>query len=462
MMHEFSWAESDYDKLAHGIVAGHIIECGAQATGGNFTDWKKINSFKNVGFPVVECSEDGSFVVTKANGSGGLVSLQTVREQLLYEMGEPESYITPDVIANFASIQLSSDGADRVRVTGVTGRPPTDLLKLSISYADGYKSSGTLIISGPDALEKAQCFAEIFWEKLADELSLAGLSPLSHTRTEFIGDNATHGSLAPKVRANEILLRLAARDSCQEGLKLFRKILPSLILSGPSGVAVTGGAPVISDIVSYWPALLNQVHAPSAFRVLECTDWANEKPHLKEISCQKNIHWSVTGGVASSQPPDSICESVSESNLRANFDSSLGVQPIQNSKINVQKLLRVPLIQIAHARSGDKGDTANIGLVGRSYAAYVFLKKTVTAALVKEAFGKMCLGTVRRYSVDNLWALNFLLEKSLDGGGTMSLHLDAQGKTMSQALLRYMLDIPEDLLQSIAASDAATFGELVP
>lgn len=437
MIHEFGWSASDYDKLAHGIVAGHIIECGAQATGGNFTDWKKIKSFEDVGFPILECAADGSFVVTKHPGSGGLVSLQTVREQLLYEMGHPQSYITPDVIADFSTIELSSDGADRVRVAGVRGRPPTDLLKVSVAYADGYKASGTLIVCGPDARAKAEVFSRIMWQKLSAELARAGLPQCKKTMTEFIGDDATHRSLAPAFPAKEILLRFGALADEKASLQLFRKLLPSLILSGPAGVAVTGGAPVISDVVSYWPALVPQEVALPRVWVAEVT---RSKSEATVIQQTPPLPWPVTRGTAevSAEPLDS-------------FTTAAGA---------AGGMKRMPLWSIAHARSGDKGDTANIGLIGRSSECYAWLREHVSAEMVKSWFTGICQGKVHRHAVPNLWALNFLLEESLDGGGTMSLCIDAQGKTLSQALLRCELEIPVALLLTITNENSAPDSEI--
>lgn len=438
MIHEFGWSAADYDKLAHGIVAGHIIECGAQATGGNFTDWRKVQSFEDIGFPILECAADGSFVVTKHPGSGGLVSVQTVREQLLYEMGHPQSYITPDVIADFSTIELAADGADRVKVSGVKGRPPTDLLKVSVAYADGYKANGTLIISGPDARAKAEVFSRIMWQKLSSELAKAGLPACRKTMTEYIGDDSTHRGLSPHQPAKEVLVRFGALAHDKASLQIFRKILPSLILSGPSGVAVTGGAPVISDVVSYWPALVPQEVALAKVWVGEVKV---QNPAVAQVSQSAELAWPRTGGTAdvSVQPND----------------------PFGWSKLAKEPTKRMPLWMIAHARSGDKGDTANIGLIGRSPECYAWLRDHVNAELVKKWFSTICLGAVSRYAVPNLWALNFLLEESLDGGGTMSLCIDAQGKTLSQALLRCELDIPLSLLATIDAVYKAPETELI-
>ena len=437
LIHEFGWAPDAYDLLASGIVAGHIIECGAQATGGNFTDWRKVPTFVDLGFPVVEARRDGTFTVTKQPGSGGLVSCATVREQLLYEMGHPQSYLTPDVIADFATIQLEADGPDRVRVFAVRGRPPTDLLKVSIAYADGFKASGALIISGPDARDKAEVFARVFWERCAAELQRAGLGTLERTCTEFVGDDATHRSLTPPGRAAEILLRLSAASQSRDRLDLFRKLLPSMILSGPSGVAVTGGAPAHSEVVSYWPALMPQAWALPSVRVLE----ERGTGRLEEGLVIRDLAWPVTYGtpVPPAAAPDPWPE-VSEAGAT----------------------VRVPLMALAHARSGDKGDTANIGLIGRSGPCYAWLRDHVSAGDVQGWFRSHCRGSVTRHPVPHLWALNFLLEETLGGGGTMSLFLDAQGKTLAQALLRCEVEVPEALLATIAPEEQPCTGELHP
>lgn len=435
LMHEFEWGPADYDLLAAGIIAGHILECGAQATGGNFTDWRKVPSFVDIGYPIAECRPDGVFTVTKHPGSGGLVSCATVREQLLYEMGEPRSYLTPDVVADFASVRLDPDGPDRVRVSGIEGRPPTDRLKVSIAYADGYKVSGALIICGPDARAKADLFARVFWERLGSELALAGLPALEHTSTERVGDDATHRSLTPAHQPSEILLRVSARAPGRDSLEVFRKLLPAMILSGPAGVAVTGGAPVISDVVGYWPALLPRELAPATVRALETGD--GPEP-LRQVGTAGPLPWPATPGPAPA--PD--------------FPDPWPPCPDQGPTVTV------PLLRIAHARSGDKGDTANIGLIGRSGPCYAWLRDHLTAERVRTWFQDHCKGQVLRHPVPRLWALNFLLEETLDGGGTLSLYLDAQGKTLAQALLRCPVEVPEALLGTIAPDDQPCPGEL--
>jgi hypothetical protein len=440
LIHEFSWEPSDYDRLAQGIVASHLVECGAQATGGNFTDWEKVEDYVDVGFPILEFEEDGSFVLTKHPGSGGLVSLQTIREQFLYEMGEPQVYITPDAIADFTTMKIEEAGENRVRVTGATGSKPTDLLKVSVAVEDGFKSSGTLIISGPDAREKAEVFADVLWKRLSSELEREGLAEIEASHTEYIGDDATHRGLTPDGTRTEILLRLAARDHDRGKLEIFRKLLPGLILSGPAGVAVTGGAPAISEVVRYWPSLIPQEAAPASLEV-----WVQEKKDgaPRTTRSRRELPWPRTGGTARAERP-----------LEDPFETTLlaGLSP--------SPLEEVPLLAIAHARSGDKGDTANIGLIGRSPACYVWLRENVSAERVAAWFEGIAFGPVHRYLVPNLWALNFLLEGSLGGGGTVSLHTDAQGKTYGQALLRCRVSVPRALLDTIAREDRAFSREL--
>jgi len=428
LMHGFGWGPGDWDQLASGIVAGHVIECGAQATGGNFTDWKKVPSFVDIGYPIVECEPGGAFTVTKHPGTGGLVTCQTVREQLLYEMGHPRSYLTPDVVADFSTADLVDDGPDRVRVEGVQGRPPTNLLKVSIAYSDGWKSQGSLIVCGPDAKAKAEVFAAAFWARCQAELA----EPLEHTLTEYVGDDATHRTLTPRHRSPEILLRLSARSARAADLQGFRKLLPAMILSGPCGVAVTGGAPPLSEVVSYWPALVPRDLVLPEVRLLE--DGAPDRS-------SGPLPWPVTGEEATRplEAPDPWT-----------------VAPGSGPRV------KVPLVRIAHARSGDKGDTANIGLIGRSGPCYAWLRDHITESQIKAWFRSHCLGKVERHAVPRLWALNFLLEEALGGGGTVSLRLDAQGKTLACALMRCEVEVPVALLATIAPDHRPCHGDLVP
>ncbi|MBU3741320.1 MAG: DUF1446 domain-containing protein [Candidatus Kapabacteria bacterium] len=255
MIHEFGWAMDDWDKLAAGTVAGHINECGAQASGGNFLgDWRNVPDLTDVGFPIIEAFPDGTFVVTKHEGTGGMVTRETVSEQLLYEIGDPTDYITPDCVADFTSICLEDLGNDRVRVYGVKGRPATPFFKVSASYLDGFVAFSTLTYSAPEALQKAQAADRI----LRGRLERLGLH-FDEIRTEFVGMNACHGALAGAIEPNEVMMRVGVRGHDRKAIERFGKEIAPLILTGPPSVTgFSGGRPKPSDVVAYFPALLDK------------------------------------------------------------------------------------------------------------------------------------------------------------------------------------------------------------
>jgi len=254
MVHEFGWKPDQFDLLAAGTIAGHIVECGSQCTGGNcIADWQSIPDFANIGYPIIEAEADGSFVITKHAGTGGRVSLETVKEQLLYELGDPKNYITPDCIADFTTVHLAEDGPDRVRVSGIRGRPATPFLKISISYLYGFKSTGTIVYSWPDALEKA---------KAADGIVRARLAALGlefeEICTEFFGANACHGPAAPAIsQPAEVMLRIGVRGKDKKAVDRFTRELIPLVLNGPpTGTGYGDGRPAVREVVAYWPALI--------------------------------------------------------------------------------------------------------------------------------------------------------------------------------------------------------------
>jgi Acyclic terpene utilisation family protein AtuA len=253
LIHEFKWTAEDWDRLAAGTIAGHILECGAQATGGNFTRWWEVPELWNVGYPIAECSEDGTFVITKQAGTGGMVTVDTVSEQLVYEMGDPGNYITPDVVADFTSIRLEQAGPDRVRVSGVLGKPRTPFLKVSGAYLKGYKATGQLTLSGPRALEKARLCADIVWKRL----KAAGCE-FEHTDAEYLGASTVHeGIAAAPADPAEIVLRLSVKDPDRDKVERFGREIAPLVTAGPAGVTgFAGGRPKAQEIVAYWPALL--------------------------------------------------------------------------------------------------------------------------------------------------------------------------------------------------------------
>lgn len=257
LMYEFGWSIEDMNMMAAGTIAGHIVECGAQCTGGNYVHWQEIPDMARIGYPVIEAKSDGTFVVTKHENTGGRVTVETVTSQLVYEMGDPSNYITPDCVADFASIKLEQAGTDRVQISGIQGRPATDTYKVSVSFFEGYKIVSQLTVAGPDAVAKAQLCADIVFERVA----MDGVTFTEEEKfVEIVGTNACHAGIAPApAEPAEVILRIGARSPDRTKLdRLGMEIVP-LVTSGPPGVTgFAGGRPKASEIISYWPALLKK------------------------------------------------------------------------------------------------------------------------------------------------------------------------------------------------------------
>lgn len=419
MIYELGWQLDDWDKLAAGLVAGHIIECGAQSSGGNFTDWLKVKRWDNMGYPIVEMNRNGDFIVYKHENTGGLISVDTIREQLVYEMGNPDQYISPDVVADFTELKLQELDTNKVLISGAKGYPSTPYLKVSMAYEDGYKATSSIVISGGKVLNKAKQFDRIFWERLNTEFL--------KKNTEFVGYNACHQHLAEHINPNEVLLRLSVYDTNPDKIKKFSMSIAPLILSGPPGVAVTGGRARMQQVITYWPSLIPKDCITSNVHVLNSKGEILESYHVN----------SLLGYEEELQAMEII-------------EHTGFVDPSWDE----DRLITVQLREICLARSGDKGDTVNIGVLARSEEIYQYLKHDLTAERVAEMFFGMVKGHIKRFEIDNLLALNFLLEESLDGGGTKSLMIDAQGKTFASALLNQEILIPEKLLVSVAKVQA--------
>ena len=266
LRHEFGWAADDWDKLAAGIIAGHIIECGAQCSGGNcLYDWRNIPDLANIGYPIVEAKADGTFTIVKHHNTGGRINVQSVTEQCVYEMGDPHSYITPDVVADFSTIHLAADGDNRVKVFGIKGREATDKLKVSVAYRAGYKAVGTLVYAWPDALEKAQLADRVLRERL-DNMGLTFDSLL----TEFVGVSSAHGPLTVRTgEAPEVQLRVGVRSPDRKTVERFTREIAPLVLNGPPSVTgFAGGRPKVEEIVAYWPALVDKTVVETRVEVL--------------------------------------------------------------------------------------------------------------------------------------------------------------------------------------------------
>ena len=403
MVYEFGWGWEDWDKLAAALLAGHMIECGSQVTGGNYSLWRDVASYEQMGYPLVEAAPDGSFTVTKHPGTGGVVNVSTVTEQVLYEIGDPRAYASPDVVADFTSFRLEQAGPDRVRVTGVRGRPPSDSLKVSMTYEAGYKLSASVIVSGPDAVAKAKKFAEIYWPRVRGEFL--------EKRTDLIGYSGCWGeSAAPAVEPNEIVLRFSARAADPKALGAMARELAGIALAGPAGICGAGGRPQVSPAFGYWPALIPRSKVTARM-------WMDS--HHEDHPCAAGPSAAPaiapeTGGVAAAPRP--------------------------------ARTSRVPLSRVAYGRSGDKGDNANIGIAALRPQLYPELLREVTAERVAAFYASNVHGPVTRFRLDNLCAMNFLLRNALGGGGTTSLLVDAQGKALAQGLMTMQIDVASELL----------------
>jgi hypothetical protein len=413
MAHEFGWAADDWDKLAAGVIAGHIIECGTQCTGGNFTDWHLVKSWSNLGFPLIEARPDGTFTVTKHPGTGGLVSVHTVSEQLLYEMGSPR-YLSPDCVARFDSVTLTQDGPDRVTVSGARGEPPPATLKVSVSVSEGYRAFGRLIVSGPDSLTKAQAVADILWD------CVGGRDSYDDTATGFFAWNSCHPALTD-TEPSELMVQIGVRDGDEAKINecFGPQVVPRVLGSVP-GITMPSdqGRPRASEVVGYWPALISRSRVP----VRVVVGAGATEPRTLPPSETATSRPFVPAAVPAPPPPPGPSRPV-----------------------------RVPLSRLCLARSGDKGDTANVGLIARSAAVYHWMLETVTPEFVLAHFGDVCRGPVERCEVPNLLAVNFLLHHSLGGGGTRSLLADPQGKTYAQYLLAAEVEVDEALLGDAGA-----------
>lgn len=413
LLHEYQWSLDDYDKLAQGSLAGHVIECGAQCTGGNFTDWQLVQGFDNMGFPVVEVSEDGSFVVTKPQGTGGLVSTATVAEQIVYEISSPQAYLLPDVIADFSHVHLEQVGEHRVRVTGAKGQAPTAQYKVSATYPDGYRVLVSFLIAGREAPQKAQIIADAILAKCERVLAMRSVPPFSEKSVEILGIESTYGEHAQTLNSREVVVKIAVKHMFKEACMFFAsEIAQASTGMAPALAGIVGGRPKASPVIKLFSFLIdkNQVSVEIDFE-------------------GKRYPVEIPQGVSTEQLPT----------LKAGENAIYQGDEIE-----------VPLIEIAHARSGDKGNHSNIGVIARK-ADYL---PWIRAALTEEAVASYMQhvldaekGRVIRYELPGLNALNFMLENALGGGGVASLRIDPQGKAFAQQLLDMPVKVPAHLLE---------------
>lgn len=412
LIHEFGWQETDYDLLAAGSLAGHIIECGCQATGGLHTDWESIPDWANIGYPVIECHGNGQFVVTKPQGTGGSVIVAGVAEQLLYEIGDPGAYILPDVVCDFRQVRIAQEGDDRVVVSGARGLPPTDTYKVSATYMDGYRCNGTMVIVGIDAVAKAKRTGNAIIERTQAIFRKLGLPDYSAAHVEVIGAETLYGPHSRATHAREVMMRVAVNHPMKQALDIFaREIAPA----GTSWSPGTTGPALARPSAS---PLIKQIAFTLPKRQIPINIVIDGKQRPVEIK---------TDGGYQPQPP-----------LTPDFGPASAVPDA----------VLVPLIKLAYGRSGDKGNISNIGIIARRPEYLSIILEQVTPEVVKGYFSHLGTGRVERFLVPGLNACNFLLHDALDGGGTASMRMDPLGKGMAQMLL----DLPVPVSRTVAAS----------
>jgi hypothetical protein len=407
LMHEFGWAADDFDRLAGGSLAGHIIECGCQATGGLFTDWQSVPGWATIGYPIAECRADGSFSVTKAEGTGGLIARAAVAEQLLYEIGDPGAYVLPDVICDFRQVRIEQEGEQRVRVSGAHGLPPTDAYKVSATAMQGYRSTGTLTIVGIDAVAKAERTAAAILERTRMLLAEGGLADFSATHVEVLGAEASYGPHSRARGAREVMMRVVADHPDRRALELFaREIAPAGTSWSPGTTGAGGGRPSVSPLVRPLAFMLNKRAVDAAFTLAD---------HRHPVAVP------LYGGVVPRPVESEVAAFVADA---------------------TEAIETVPLVRLAWARSGDKGNVSNIGVVARRPEWLPLLWDRLTPERVKAYLGHLVEGGVERFHLPGIAAINFMLYEALDGGGPASHRLDPLGKGMAQLLLDMPIAVP--------------------
>ncbi|HJV86958.1 MAG TPA: acyclic terpene utilization AtuA family protein [Noviherbaspirillum sp.] len=417
LIHEFGWAVDDYDRLAAGSLAGHIIECGCQATGGLHTDWEQIPDWANIGYPVIECHADGSFVVTKPKGTGGRVLAAAVAEQMLYEIGDPAAYILPDVVCDFTGVRIEQEDENRVRVSGARGLPPTDSYKVSATYMDGYRCAGTLVIIGIDAVAKARRTGEAILERTRAIFRKMGLPDYTASYVEVIGAETQYGPHSRATQSREVMMRVAVNHTMKQALEIFaREIAPAGTSWSPGTTGPALARPGVSPLIKQFAFTLPK----------------------REVSIQVRL--------------DGKAEPV-EVPLNGGYVPAMKAQSTEATQdAPAGKTSQVPLIKLAWARSGDKGNISNIGVIARKPEYLPLILRGLTPESVKRYFAHLANGPVTRYLVPGIHACNFLLEDALDGGGTASMRMDPLGKGMGQMLLDMPISVPEELASSLGAS----------
>lgn len=408
LLHEFGWDLRDFDRLAAGSLAGHIIECGAQASGGLFTDWRDVPDWDNIGYPIAEVSADGSFVVTKPKGTGGLVSVGTVSEQLVYEIGDPASYFLPDVTCDFTAVKIEQVGENRVRVSGAKGRPPTDRYKVSATYLDGFRAVAHLTIGGIEARAKAERTAEAILKRTRRLFAMLNLGDYRATSIEVLGTEAMYGPHAQPgaLASREVVLKLSVSHAEKNALDIFaREIAPAGTSFSAGTTGFFGGRPTPQPVVKLFSCFILKDALSIAL------DLAGN-PEPCALPLISGDHADLPAGQPDLRP--------------------MGDGPRR----------AVPLVRLAWARSGDKGDDSNIGIIARKPEYLPAIRAALTEDAVRRYFSHLVEGPVERFEWPGIHGLNFLLRHALGGGGIASLRNDPQGKAYAQMLLDFPVPVP--------------------
>jgi hypothetical protein len=422
LMHEFGWAEHDYDRLAQGSLAGHIIECGCQATGGLYTDWESVPDWAHIGYPVIECSADGSFVVTKPPGTGGLVNTAVISEQMLYEIGDPQRYLLPDVTCDFSEVKLQHAGEHRVLVQGARGLAPGPAYKVSSTYMDGFRCTAQLTIVGFDAARKARRTGEAILQRTRELFTQHGLADYSRTNIEVLGsEEANFGPRARTRDVREAVLRVAVMHPQKAALELFAREIAPAGTSWSPGTTGADGRPRPSPAIKQFAFLLDKR------RVAPEVVIGGEVKPVAVPAGQGEVPLLLTDEAPSDRP-----------------ELVVGTVPVEVPEPNSAEieLVEVPLIRVAWARSGDKGDSSNIGIIPRRPEWLPLLREQLTEGRVAQWLAHLVQGSVTRYDLPGIHAMNFLCTRALDGGGMASLRNDPLGKGMAQILLTMPVQVP--------------------
>lgn len=431
LIHGFAWPLDDYAKLSQGSLAGHIIECGAQCTGGNFTDWQDVPQYDNMGFPIVECYSDGYFEVSKPSNTGGLVTTATVAEQIVYEIGDPACYFLPDVTCDWRSVELTQVDNDRVGVSGAIGYPPTSQYKVSAIYPEGFKITAAFVMAGLDVVVKAQAICDAIFTKTSRLFEERHLGPYQDTHIELIGSGALYGKRDHDCR--EIMVKLAASHQNKKALVLLSREIAQAATGMAPGIAnVIGGRPTVYPIAKLFSFLYDKDKVNVSITLVD-----------HDQTTQLDVCPDSQGGF---NPALILPTPHSQEKTDTSAKTNCHLNEISGF---------LPLVHLAWARSGDKGNHANIGVIARrpEYLPYIKAALTTTAVAEFMHHTQVLPEAVSCFELPGLNAINLLLKNSLGGGGFASLRIDAQGKTFAQQLLEFPIPLPQQLIAAIYKQD---------